>query len=30
LMFIEAGLLIKQRCTKPLRGRTGTIILYGY
>jgi hypothetical protein len=29
-MFIEAGLLIKQRCTKPIRGRTGTIFLYGY
>jgi hypothetical protein len=30
LMFIEAGLLIKQRCTKPFGGRTGTIFLYGY
>jgi hypothetical protein len=29
-MFIEAGLLIKPRCTKPIRGRTGTIFLYGY
>ena len=29
-MFIEAGLLIKQGCTKPFRGRTGTIFLYGY
>ena len=28
--FIEAGLLIKQRCTKPIRKRAGTIFLYGY
>ena len=28
--FIEAGLLIKQRCTKPIRERVGTIYLYGY
>jgi len=30
LGFIEAGLLIKQRCTKPIRERAGTIFLYGY
>ena len=28
--FIEAGLLIKQRCTKPIRGRACTLFLYGY
>jgi len=28
--FVEAGLLIKQRGTKPIRGRAGTIFLYGY
>jgi hypothetical protein len=30
LGFIEAGLLIKQRCTTPIRGRACTIFLYGY
>jgi len=29
-MAIDAGLLIKQRCAKPIRGCTGTIFLYGY
>ena len=30
LKFIEAGWLIKQRCTKPPYWCTGTIFLYGY
>jgi len=29
-MFIGAGLLIKQRCTKPIYEQDGTIFLYGY
>jgi hypothetical protein len=29
-MFYEAGLLIKQMCTMPIRGRVGTIAGYGY
>jgi len=28
--FNKAGLLIKHWCTKPIRGRAGTIFLYGY
>ena len=28
--FIGSGLLIKQRCTKPIRERAGTVFLYGY
>jgi len=29
MVIFEAGLLIKQMCAKPIRGRAGTIDAYG-